>query len=487
MVLSSRFLTLRLPSAVTVAGQPRTLTGFPCLRDCLVILTSVSGIVNRKTACGHPLQSVSVQCMGDDETPSAPEASEPDSDIDDTEETEDQSPEDAGDGSTPKKSKKSKKRRSRKHRWILGLSIGGGVIVLVIVAAFVTAHFTSASSFCDTCHEMDPYYATWQASEHSGAECRDCHIPPGTVSYIETKLGSFREIYVHFFGKADAPLTVTREIPNASCFRCHDDPPADPSLPTVTFSHAEHAARTDCITCHVRLVHKTLPPGHLDPGQMSSCFRCHDGSTAPNNCSYCHTAPHEKRGECSSCHNTSGFTSAGGNHPFALTGAHASLTCTQCHVSKPGVANIPGTELAQADPACISCHGDNHKGLTDCAGCHTPTAWTDVDFEHPFTLTGAHATLKCAQCHISKPGGATVAGTNFPAADASCVTCHGDHHNGLTNCASCHTPASWTPANFTHPVVGAHGQATGIACAKCHQNGYGQAYCSCHGGNPPSD
>ncbi len=321
----------------------------------------------------------------DDDRTDAPPTVEEDPDIDDTEEADDPSPESAGVASPPKRHKK---HRSRKRRWIVALSITGGVIVLLIVAAFVTAHFTSASSFCDTCHEMDPYYTTWQASEHSGAECRDCHIPPGTIPYIETKLGSFREIYVHFFGSADAPLAVTREIPNDSCFRCHDDPPADPTLSTVTFSHAEHAARTYCITCHVRMVHKALTPGYVDPGTMSSCFKCHDGSTASNTCSYCHTPPHEKRGECSGCHNTSGWTSAGTDHPFALTGAHASLTCTQCHVSRPGVANIPGTELPQADPACVSCHGDNHGGLTDCAGCHTPTAWTDVDFEHPFTLTG---------------------------------------------------------------------------------------------------
>ena len=334
----------------------------------------------------------------DEEQVDTPQRVDEDPDIDDTEEADEPSPESAGVASAPKRPKK---HRSRKRRWIVALSIIGGVIVLLIVAAFVTAHFTSASSFCDTCHEMDPYYTTWQASEHSSAECRDCHIPPGTIPYIETKLGSFREIYVHFFGSADAPLAVTREIPNDSCFRCHDDPPADPTLSTVTFSHAEHAARTYCITCHVRMVHQALTPGYVDPGTMSSCFKCHDGSTAPNTCSYCHTPPHEKRGECSGCHNTSGWTSAGTDHPFALTGAHASLTCTQCHVSRPGVANIPGTELAQADPACVSCHGDNHGGLTDCAGCHTPTAWTDVDFEHPFTLTGAHATLECAQCHVS--------------------------------------------------------------------------------------
>ena len=386
----------------------------------------------------------------------------------------------------------SKKRRSRKGRWILGLSIAFGFIVIVIIAAFVTAHFTSRSSFCHSCHEMDPYYASWQSSTHSAAECRDCHIPPGALPYIETKLGSLREVYVHYFGKADAPLGVTRKIPNASCYRCHSAPPHDPVLPTVTFSHATHS-KQDCITCHVRVVHQGVkslnPVTYRDPAAMSSCLTCHDGKAAPNTCATCHTPPHEARGDCSGCHSTSGWVGGSGapsNHPFALTGSHAGLTCTQCHVDRPGAAKIAGMQLAKADPACVSCHKDQHGGLTDCGGCHTPTSFKNVTFQHPFARTGAHAGLACAKCHVSKPGGTTVPGTQFPAADPNCLSCHGDHHKGLTDCARCHTPTAWSAVNFTHPVVGEHGQGTGIECVKCHPNGYASHYCSCHGGKPPT-
>jgi nitrate/TMAO reductase-like tetraheme cytochrome c subunit len=381
-----------------------------------------------------------------------------------------------------------KKPRRKRRRWILAGSIVGGVIVVIIIAAFITAHFTSASSFCNSCHEMNPYYTSWQASAHSTAQCRDCHIPPGFVHYLETKLYSFREIYVHLSGSPKAPLAVTRHIPNSSCFRCHPNPPADANPPTVVFTHARHS-RLDCISCHVRLVHRTVnPPVYQNPVAMASCFKCHNGSIAPNTCSTCHTPPHEARGECSACHDTAGWSATAGKHTFALTGAHASVACADCHVSKPGVETIAGTNLPKADPACASCHKDQHGGLTDCAGCHVPTTWKNVDFEHPFTLTGAHATLTCADCHVSKPGGATIPGTQFPAADSSCISCHGDHHNGLAVCTDCHTPQAWTPANFTHPVInGRHGQGTGIDCVKCHPNGFGSTYCSCHGGNPPGD
>jgi cytochrome c nitrite reductase small subunit len=200
--------------------------------------------------------------------------------------------------------------KKRRRRWVMALSIIGAVIVVLIIAAFVTAHFTSASSFCDSCHEMEPYYESWQASTHSSVECRECHIPPGALPYIETKLGSFREIYVHFSSHPDAPLAVTRDIPNSNCLKCHEPPP-DPSLPTVTFSHDKHSG-LNCISCHVRFVHTTVnPPEYVDPAKMSSCLKCHNGSIAPDNCSYCHTAPHEVRGECSTCHDATGWSSGG--------------------------------------------------------------------------------------------------------------------------------------------------------------------------------
>ena len=329
-----------------------------------------------------------------------------------------ETPPDSGTQESPETATpKPTKRRKLRRRWV-ALII---VVVVVVAAAFVTAHFTSRSSFCDTCHEMNVYYASWQGSVHSTAQCRDCHIPPGTIAYIETKLFSFREIWVHITSKAEPPLAVTREIPNSNCLACHSNRPRTIQLGNVTFSHTVHQSQ-NCIACHVRLVHRDVnPPYYKNPGAMSSCVVCHDGKTAPSTCSTCHTPPHEARGECSSCHNTQSWTAGSTAHPFALTGGHASLNCTDCHVSKPGVATIPGTTLAKADPACISCHGDHHNGLTDCASCHTPQAWIPSSFvhpqvgphvpsgEHPLQCTDCHtsgyATHHCTKCHATDSGG----------------------------------------------------------------------------------
>ena len=304
--------------------------------------------------------------------------------------------------------------RKRRRRWIIAGSVVGAVIVVLVAAAFVTAHFTSRSSFCDSCHEMNAYYASWQNSAHSGAECRDCHIPSGFVPYIEKKLGSLREIYVHLSGNPKPPLAATAEIPNANCFRCHDNPPTDPSLPNVNFAHKTHAGLT-CVSCHVRLVHRTVnPPVYQNPGAMASCMQCHNGTIAPSTCSTCHVPNHEARGECSTCHNQQTWTGTSFTHPFAITGGHASLDCTNCHVSKIGVENVPGS-LPKADPACVSCHGDHHKGLSDCAKCHTPEGWQKTTFVHQQVgkhMPAGEKLLNCTDCHKS----------GFTA--ATCTPCH---------------------------------------------------------------
>jgi len=299
-------------------------------------------------------------------------------------------------------------KRRRIHRRRLILIVITALVIVLVGASVATAEYTSRTSFCNTCHEMNPYYDSWKTSAHAGVDCVDCHIPPGIISFLETKLFSFREIWVHFTGTPTPPLAVTRDIPNANCLSCHPNPGeatlGATGLAGVFFSHDDHAAE-NCIDCHVRLVHRTVsPPDYVPPGEMAFCLECHNGTTASSDCSYCHSAPHEPRGECNSCHNQTSWTEATVDHPFPLAGAHAGLTCTDCHVSRPGVENIPGTELPEADPACISCHGDEHGGLTDCAGCHTPEGWTPASFQHP--QVGEHIPfgehpLDCSDCHPS--------------------------------------------------------------------------------------
>jgi hypothetical protein len=86
---------------------------------------------------------------------------------------------------------------------------------------------------------------------------------------------------------------------------------------------------------------------------------------------------------------------------FALTGAHTTVQCAQCHVNG-------NYTLSAANRACASCHltdyttttNPNHKTAgfpTDCTGCHNTVQWKGATFNHTatgFALTGAHTTVQ---------------------------------------------------------------------------------------------
>lgn len=308
------------------------------------------------------------------------------------------------------------------RHWWKRLLIAAGVLVLLLVgASAVAAKFTESNRFCGSdCHEMWPYRDTWEKSAHKSADCVQCHIPPGAVNFVETKLAASREVWVHFTGQVKAPIKVTRHIPDSACMRsgCHTSAQTGATLrlgapAAVTFRHGSegHASR-QCIACHAALVHAGAPGVTAPPANsMPSCFTCHPDGT--KDCGYCHKAPHGDRGPCADCHSITGWGAGGGGpHPGGrLTGKHGQVACETCHT----------------------------QGIND------------------------------------KPDG--------------CVNCHGDEHNGITDCVRCHTIKDWDPSKFTHPQEGEHIPAgeVPLQCSACHQNGFGQAAgCPCHGGNPPS-
>jgi hypothetical protein len=147
----------------------------------------------------------------------------------------------------------------------------------------------------------------------------------------------------------------------------------------------------------------------------------------------------------------------------------------------PATLVLSGTALAQDRTA--SPHGDLPAGL-DCSACHTSAGWRTLkarlEFDHArvsrFALTGAHATTKCAACHLD---------LRFDAprvAEGACASCHADVHQGRIAgpCARCHdtrtfhqVPAIALHARAGFPLSGAHLDAP---CESCHRNDQAGAF-----------
>jgi nitrate/TMAO reductase-like tetraheme cytochrome c subunit len=295
---------------------------------------------------------------------------------------------------------------------LLIFGVAGGVILLG--AMFTAAKATESNKFCgQDCHEMLPYNQTWEASKHNQVDCVTCHIPPGAWNFVKTKFFALREVWVHFTGGVKAPIQVTRQIPNVVCEECHPtDKIKDPiQLVTSSFSHKGHSDVPACIDCHSQVTHRSVPgQAYIPPQSMTSCFTCHNGKGQPNDCSYCHSAPHPDRGPCQDCHNMQTWVPGKFKHPVPLTGPHAQALCEECHTQS--------TSSGMGAPdGCVNCHGNHHNdpSMTLCYQCHTTTHFVPSTFVHQ--QVGEHVPrgevpLACNACHQ----------TTF--AEATC-SCHG--------------------------------------------------------------
>jgi hypothetical protein len=243
-----------------------------------------------------------------------------------------------------------------------------------------------------------------------------------------------------------------------------------------------------CDKCH-------LPAGKdtIYKVKFALCTDCHkdahDGQFA--------AAPY--RNKCEDCHTVLDFhrstytIAKHRNSRFPLTGAHAAVSCSDCHKVGAAGRNDKIMPFRFEDRTCTACHEDVHHGEfkdrmakrradgtpQGCEACHTVRSWTDVTgFDHSktkFPLLGAHRAIKCGDCHKVPVGKKEV---QFKGTSQVCEDCHKDAHDsqfakaGKTPCADCHNSQRWVPSTFDHdtrthfPLQGGH---AGVACDKCHR------------------
>ncbi len=335
------------------------------------------------------------------------------------------------------------------------------------------AAFREADPVCTSCHERDDPHRG-----NLGSDCSSCHTP---ITWRETS----------FDHGTDAGLELRGAHVPLACDACHADQIFEGTASECIACHAlddVHKGQRgkDCGSCHgesewqeSKFDHAASTGFELRGGHaMLSCTSCHSSSGSldqpPTTCAGCHSVDDPHRGQrgsdCAACHREDSWDVAFdhlGRTGFALTGAHADLSCQSCHLGS----------LEDPLPSdCEDCHAadDPHRDqLTVCGDCHDANGWRGTaGFDHEFTnfpLLGLHRLAGCEQCHASLA---------FKDAGESCDSCHSgnDHHRSSlgTDCARCHGPSGWDLWTFDHELqtgfalTGAHAD---LACEGCHEPG----------------
>lgn len=305
-------------------------------------------------------------------------------------------------------------------------------------ACHVNGKYLGTSKVCFECHQDDDAH-----NGLMGRFCSECHSTtawrPATFDHNQTAF----------------PLTGVHK--SAVCQSCH---PGDTYAGTPSTCLACHqgddvhngAFGSDCAACHST---SGWGGAGVDHGQTNfpltgahiqvECSSCHTNGQyqgTPTSCVACHGGDDVHNGSfgsnCASCHATSSWGNANFDHNqtnFPLTGAHRSITCSNCHTNG----------MYQGTPTqCAACHSEPtyHAGLfgTNCTTCHSTNAWAPASFNqnHSFPLNHKNINGNCSSCHPSTLN------------EYVCTNCHkhepgimAEKHDEVTNynvsqCASCH-------------------------------------------------
>jgi cytochrome c-type protein NapC len=154
------------------------------------------------------------------------------------------------------------------QRWgRIALLVGIVALPLLVSAASLSSGVrqSSRTSFCLSCHEMQPYGKSLFADNRAAlsaahyqnrlvereSTCYSCHTDYAMFGDVKAKLNGLRHVWVHYFGKVPEKIALYQPYPSSNCLHCHEDarrfaeaPPHQPILGAL------YDGTTSCLGCH---------------------------------------------------------------------------------------------------------------------------------------------------------------------------------------------------------------------------------------------
>lgn len=362
------------------------------------------------------------------------------------------------------------------------------VILFAGIGSF-TVVYTATPESCATCHNMVPFYESWQASVHHEVACVDCHFPPGVEGDMERQLAGLNQVLSYMTTlNAGGGTRMQAQVPDRGCLAsgCHERSALRKPLLfgryVLDFRHDLHFGKLTsgielkCASCHMR-----NRPGEHFSVNPETCWTCHFND------------PEGGAAKAAPPATTDAVADAG---PGAGAAAPASNgRCLECH----GMAlrlnrDLPEdhTRTLEKGINCQVCHGSMVQGQSPvsasaCRRCHVNGQPEEL-LDDPAPLHEQHTQavkVDCSECHdVPKHVSRTRLRDEVP----SCSSCHPQFHeaqsllwsgtgfpdvagepnpmypDGLT-CEACHTSLT---ASHGQKAIGETKLTTAESCRVCH-------------------
>ncbi|KGK88355.1 nitrate/TMAO reductase membrane-bound tetraheme cytochrome C subunit [Desulfosporosinus sp. HMP52] len=137
-----------------------------------------------------------------------------------------------------------------------GLIILGLVFLAFYIPFRITYAWYTTPSSCQKCHEVAPYYTSWQKSAHKNTDCMDCHVTRGPFHRLDSFSRGIRDVAENITG--DYGLFTNSIYYNSNCIACHiGNFKPESNAPIMPDNHAIKIKKgLGCNNCHRDTGHK---------------------------------------------------------------------------------------------------------------------------------------------------------------------------------------------------------------------------------------
>jgi nitrate/TMAO reductase-like tetraheme cytochrome c subunit len=105
---------------------------------------------------------------------------------------------------------------------LLILAAGGSVVAFTGVSMI---QWTETADFCGRCHTMAPELEAYHLSAHRDVDCGECHVEPGILGWVKSKIAGTRQLVGVVTGNYPTPIEPPDHLslpsPKDTCQKCH--------------------------------------------------------------------------------------------------------------------------------------------------------------------------------------------------------------------------------------------------------------------------